>query len=112
MSCEDYVPEIDNDYDELESGDTIEEHLEKLSKSDIEKIQNNAFTQLIKEGGLRVENIIEIQMLMALIKYCPEKYKDSQQSIAKCLELIINLANQFLYLYDKNMNKTKSKKGE
>jgi len=103
MSCEDYIPEIDNDFDELETEDTLQDHIKKLSKNDIKKIHDGAMKQLIKDGGLRVENIIEIQQLMALIQYCPEKYKDCQQSIAKCLELIINLANQYLYLYDKNV---------
>jgi hypothetical protein len=46
---------------------------------------------------------------MELIKYVPENYKDKQESIAKCLELIINLANQYLELYCKNGIK-KSKK--
>lgn len=112
MSCEDYIPEIDNDFDELESEDTLQEHIDKLSKSDIKKIHDGAMKQLIKEGGLRVENIIEIQQMMALIKYCPEKYKDCQQSIAKCLELIINLANQYLYLYDKNVKEKNIKEDD
>ena len=45
---------------------------------------------------------------MELIKYVPENYKDKQESIAKCLELIINLANQYLELYCKtNIKKNK-----
>ena len=38
---------------------------------------------------------------MELIKYVPENYKDKQDSIIKCLELLINLSNQFLHLYNK-----------
>jgi hypothetical protein len=103
MSCEDYCPELDNDYDESETNDTFEEYVDKLDIN--EKTAHNHFDgvmkKLIKEGGLRVENIIEIQYMIELIKHVPENYRDKQQSIAKCLELIINLANQFLYLYDK-----------
>jgi len=92
MSCEDYCPERDNDFDEFEEVQTdgVKEHYDKVMR------------KLIDDGGLRVENIIELQYMMELIKYVPEKFKDKQEPIAKCLELIINLANQFLILYDKN----------
>ena len=92
MSCEDYCPERDNDFDEIEEVETdgAKKHYDKVMR------------KLIDDGGLRVENIIELQYMMELIKYVPEKYKDKQEPIAKCLELIINLANQFLILYDKN----------
>ena len=107
MSCEDYCPERDNDFDENETDDTFEEYVSKLDTDNVHKHFDKVMRKLVDEGGLRVENIIEIQYMMELIKYVPENYKDKQESIAKCLELIINLANQFLYLWDKQ---TKLKK--
>jgi len=95
MSEEEYIPERDND---LESE-------EEESNNDLLKIQDKALKDIIKEGGLRVENIIEIQWMMELIKYVPENYKDKQDNIAKCLELIINLANQYLVIYSKQNEK-------
>ena len=106
MSCEDYVPERDNDFDEYESDKTFEE---KVTQTEIQEFQDKALKKIYDEGGLSVENIIEIQYMMELIKYVPENYKDKQESIAKCLELIINLANQYLELYSKS-NIKKSKK--
>jgi len=104
MSCEDYVPEIDNDFDEYESNDTFEEHIDKQKTLEF---QENILKKLYDDGGLRCENIIEIQYLMELIKYVPEKFKDKQEPIAKCLELIINMANQFLDIYNKQVIKNK-----
>ena len=105
MSCEDYVPERDNDFDEYESDKTFEE---KVTQTEIQEFQDKALKKIYNEGGLSVENIIEIQYMMELIKYVPENYKDKQESIAKCLELIINLANQYLELYSKsNIKKVK-----
>ena len=106
MSCEDYVPERDNDFDEYENDKTFEE---KVTQTEIQEFQDKALKKIYNEGGLGVENIIEIQYMMELIKYVPENYKDKQESIAKCLELIINLANQYLELYSKSDIK-KSKK--
>lgn len=69
----------------------------------IEHTHDEAMKKLIQQGGLRVETIIEIRYLMELIRYVPDNYKDKQEPIAKCLELIINLANKYLELYDKNI---------
>ena len=94
MSEEDYIPERDNDFDEYQ---------EEIDKQNLKLYQDKILKNLYDDGGLRVENIIEIQYLMELIKYVPEKYKDQQEPIAKCLELIINLANQFLEIYNKQL---------
>ena len=109
MSVEDYIPEIDNDFDELEDGNTIEEHLEELSKEDKIELQSNILNKLVDDGGLNVENIIEIQYMMELIKYVPENYKDKQEPIAKCFELIVNLANKYLEIYSKSVIKSTEK---
>ena len=109
MSCEDYIPEIDNDFDELEDGKTIEEHIDELSKEDQIDLQSNILNQLVDDGGLNVENIIEIQYMMELIKYVPENYKDKQEAIAKCFELIVNLANKYLEIYSKSVIKSTEK---
>ena len=109
MSVEDYCPEIDNDYDELEDGCTIEEHINNLSKDDMIDLQNGLLSKIANYGGLKVENIVEIQYMMELIKFVPPNYKDKQEPIAKCLELIINLANKYLELYSKSVIKNKNK---
>ena len=109
MSVEDYCPEIDNDYDELESGKTIEEHIEDLTNEDKIELQSNILNKLVDNGGLNVENIIEIQYMMELIKYVPENYKDKQEPIAKCFELIVNLANKYLEIYSKSVIKSTEK---
>ncbi len=112
MSVEDYCPEIDNDYDELEDCCSVEEHIDNLSKDDMIDLQNDLLSKLADNGGLKVENIIEIQYMMELIKYVPENYKDKQEPIAKCLELIINLANKYLEIYSKSVIKTTDKDGK
>tara|TARA_R100000353_G_C6388061_1_gene163926 strand:- start:88 stop:456 length:369 start_codon:yes stop_codon:yes gene_type:complete len=99
MSCDDYIPERDNDYDEYESCDKVSE---SIQEKDILKLQDDFLKKLYDDGGIGVQNIIEIQYMMELIKYVPENYKQHQKSIAKCLELIINLANQYLELYSKS----------
>ena len=109
MSVEDYIPEIDNDFDELEDGTTIDEHLEELSKEDKIELQSNILNKLVDDGGLNVENIIEIQYMMELIKYVPKNYKDKQEAIAKCFELIVNLANKYLEIYSKSVIKSTEK---
>ena len=45
MSVEEYCPEIDNDFDELEDGKTIEEHID-LSKDDKIELQANILNKL------------------------------------------------------------------
>lgn len=112
MSVEEYCPEIDNDFDELEDGNTIEEHIDNLNKDEIIDLQANLLNKLVDDGGLKVENIIEIQYMMELIKYVPENYKDKQEPIAKCLELIINLANKYLEIYSKSVIKSTDKVGK
>ena len=78
------------------------------NKEPIDKIelQNNLFNKLVNDGGLKVESIIEIQYMMELIKYVPENYKDKQEQIVKCFELIINLANKYLEIYSKSIINT------
>ena len=112
MSVEDYCPEIDNDYDELEDCCSVEEHIDNLNKDEMIDLQNDLLSKLANDGGLKVENIIEIQYMMELIKYVPENYKDKQEPIAKCLELIINLANKYLEIYSKSVIKTTDKDGK
>lgn len=112
MSVEEYCPEIDNDFDELEDGNTIEEHIDNLNKDDKIELQANLLNKLVDDGGLKVENIIEIQYMMELIKYVPENYKDKQEPIAKCFELIVNLANKYLEIYSKSVIKSTDKDGK
>ena len=78
-----------------------EEITSSSSEDELLVHQGEILKQLYEDGGLGVENIIEIKYLMELIKYVPENYKDKQDSIIKCLELLINLSNQFLHLYNK-----------
>tara|TARA_R110001599_G_scaffold335717_1_gene552962 strand:+ start:56 stop:379 length:324 start_codon:yes stop_codon:yes gene_type:complete len=106
MSVEEYVPEIHNDLSDNEL-----EEMEK-EKTKLLAYQNDVIKKLYDDGGLQTENIIEIQYLIALIQYCPPKYEKNKKEIGKCLELIINLANQFLFLYNKQLEKKEEEEEE
>ena len=86
MSEEDYIPEIDNDFDEYE---------EDIKKEEIKKKQLSLLKNLFEDGGLRTENILEIQMILKLIDES-EANDNMKLQMGKCLEMIINLANQYL----------------
>ena len=90
MSVEDYCPEVDNDYDEYE---------EDIKKNDMKIKQLSILKTLFEDGGLRTENILEIQMILKLIDDCDNENK---LQMGKCLELIINLANQYLHALHEN----------
>jgi len=104
MSVEEYCPEIHNDLTDKELEDKELEEI-KEEKTKLLEYQNNVIKKLYDDGGLQTENIIEIQYLIALIQFCPPKYEKNKKEIGKCLELIINLANQFLFLYNKQLEK-------
>ena len=95
MSEEDYIPEIDNDFDESETDLTSED----IKKNDMKIKQLSILKNLFQDGGLRTENILEIQMILKLIDDCDNENK---LQMGKCLELIINLANQYLHALHEN----------
>ena len=78
MSEEEYIPERDND---------LESEEEEESNNDLLKIQDKALKDIIKEGGLRVENIIEIQWMMELIKF-PKIIKINKIILRNVLNLL------------------------
>ena len=122
MSCENYIPERDNDTDEFliqrnnESDSDYEAVSDDETSSDEDEVnvmkveQDKIMRKLFDDGGLGVENIIEIKYMMELIKYVPENYKQHQESIAKCMELIINMANQYLIVYNNQVIQEEKKK--
>ena len=90
MSEEDYIPEIDNDFDESETELSSEEYIKSIEPKkldELKKKQLSILKGLFEDGGLRTENILEIQMILKLIDDCDNENK---LQMGKCLELIIN----------------------
>ena len=113
MSCENYIPERDNDFDENDSDYEAVSDDETSSDEEVNVVkveQDKIMKKLFDDGGLGVENIIEIKYMMELIKYVPENYKQHQESIGKCMELIINMANQYLIVYNNQVIQEEKKK--
>jgi len=101
MSEEDYIPEIDNDYDENETDLSCTDYIKSIDPNDLKKKQLSLLKNLFEDGGLRTENILEIQMILKLIQdaSCEDATK---LQMGKCLEMIINLANQYLNFLHEN----------
>tara|TARA_R110000803_G_scaffold40122_6_gene86481 strand:- start:7182 stop:7487 length:306 start_codon:yes stop_codon:yes gene_type:complete len=98
MSEEDYCPERDNDYDEFE--EDMKKHKD-IKKNEMIKKQLSILKNIFEDGGLRTENILEIQMILKLIEEC-ESDDGLKLQMGKCLEMIINLANQYLNFLHEN----------
>jgi esterase/lipase len=71
---------------------------EKLNKQYKQKLKD-----LIDSGGFHMEGITEIRMIIYLIQNCPDEMKPAQENMGKCLEILVNMSNQYLQLY-KNEN--------
>mgnify|MGYP003118806548 CR=1 FL=1 len=56
---------------------------------------------LIDAGGFHMEGIAEIRAIIMLIQNCPEEVKPIQENMGKCLEILVNMSNQYLQLYKK-----------
>tara|TARA_R100000278_G_scaffold5642_2_gene8512 strand:- start:807 stop:1124 length:318 start_codon:yes stop_codon:yes gene_type:complete len=74
----------------------IEEEIKENQKKYDEKLK-----ELIDAGGFSMEGIIEIKMICHLIRNCPSEFDNKKQDMAKCLEILVNMSNQFLQLYKK-----------
>jgi len=87
--------------------DKINEEEIKSYKEDLE-IQKNKIEydkklkDLIDAGGFHIEGIAEIRAIIMLIQNCPEEIKPIQENMGKCLEILVNMSNQYLQLYKKN----------
>jgi hypothetical protein len=57
---------------------------------------------LIDAGGFHMEGIAEIRAIIMLIQNCPEEVKPLQENMGKCLEILVNMSNQYLQLYKKD----------
>ena len=57
---------------------------------------------LIDAGGFHMEGIAEIRAIIMLIQNCPEEVKPIQENMGKCLEILVNMSNQYLQLYKKD----------
>tara|TARA_R100001509_G_scaffold37491_2_gene20216 strand:- start:1814 stop:2131 length:318 start_codon:yes stop_codon:yes gene_type:complete len=74
----------------------IEEEIKENQKKYDEKLK-----ELIDAGGFSMEGIIEIKMICHLIRNCPSELENKKEDMAKCLEILVNMSNQFLQLYKK-----------
>jgi hypothetical protein len=111
-----YDNEIANQLRELNEKsykeDLIEEaKLEKEIKEsekeikELEKKYNQKLKDLIDSGGFSMEGITEIRAIIMLIQNCPEEVKPLQANMGKCLEILVNMSNQYLQLYKKENKK-------
>jgi hypothetical protein len=104
-----YDNEIANQLRELNEKsykeDLIEEaKLEKELKESDERY-NQKLKELIDAGGFSMEGITEIRAIIMLIQNCPEEVKPLQANMGKCLEILVNMSNQYLQLYKKENKK-------
>tara|TARA_R110001592_G_scaffold78043_2_gene234450 strand:+ start:257 stop:547 length:291 start_codon:yes stop_codon:yes gene_type:complete len=67
----------------------------KIEEKNDTKAIDAVMSQLLKMGGLRVENIIELQYILKLIHEGPLALKE-KQNCGNCLNMIITLANLYL----------------
>ena len=74
----------------------LDKEEEKLNKQYKQKLK-----ELIDAGGFSMEGIIEIKMICHLIRNCPSELENKKEDMAKCLEILVNMSNQFLQLYKK-----------
>ena len=98
MSEEDYIPEIDNDFDESETDLSSEDYIKSIDPKNLDELKKKQLSilkNLFQDGGLRTENILEVQMILKLVDEC-EADDSMKLQMGKCLEMIINLANQYL----------------
>lgn len=81
----------------------IEEEIKENQKiiDENQKKYDEKLKELIDAGGFSMEGIIEIKMICHLIRNCPSEFDNKKQDMAKCLEILVNMSNQFLQLYKK-----------
>jgi hypothetical protein len=94
MSCEDYCPEIDNasdddDYVPVENSDS------SCEDDDAPPTADELIKELLDSGGIRMENIIEIQWIIKLIQEANCSLEQKERT-GKCLETLINMANNYV----------------
>ena len=78
-----------------------ENELKKEEKK-IKKEYDKKLKDLIDAGGFHMEGISEIRAIIMLIQNCPEEVKPLQENMGKCLEILVNMSNQYLQLYKKD----------
>ena len=100
-----YDNEIANELRELNEKsyreDLIEEAKLEKEKAKLEKEYDKKLKDLIDAGGFSMEGITEIRAIIMLIQNCPEEVKPLQENMGKCLEILVNMSNQYLQLYKK-----------
>jgi len=70
--------------------------------TDNKKEYDSKLKDLIDAGGFHMEGIAEIRAIIMLIQNCPEEVKPLQENMGKCLEILVNMSNQYLQLYKKD----------
>ena len=85
----------DSDYIEETISTSSEDEGGVPETTQIKIIQDEQIRKLLELGELRIENIIELQMLIAFIKE-QDISDDKKLSMGKCLEMLINCTNAYL----------------
>ena len=89
--------------DEKEKELNKEEEKTKQNIKKLDKEYKQKLKDLIDSGGFSMEGITEIRMIIYLIQNCPDEMKPAQENMGKCLEILVNMSNQYLQIY-KNEN--------
>lgn len=87
----------------------LENEIKVLEERKKEILNNPEYKQKLKDlidaGGFSMEGITEIRMIIYLIQNCPDEMKPAQENMGKCLEILVNMSNQYLQLYKKENKK-------
>tara|TARA_R110000824_G_scaffold24870_2_gene87087 strand:- start:158 stop:622 length:465 start_codon:yes stop_codon:yes gene_type:complete len=98
-TVEEYLLEKNNEKEQELNKDLEElEEEKKLNNKEYDK----KLKDLIDAGGFHIEGIAEIRAIIILIQNCPEEVKPIQENMGKCLEILVNMSNQYLQLYKKD----------
>jgi len=98
--------QIDEMIDEWRADNRTYEEKVKDVRAKVEEEKNKKeydkkLKDLIDAGGFHMEGIAEIRAIIMLIQNCPEEVKPLQENMGKCLEILVNMSNQYLQLYKK-----------
>ena len=82
--------------------ETEEEKEEEKEMIKMKEEYDKKLKDLIDAGGFHMEGIAEIRSIIMLIQNCPEEVKPIQENMGKCLEILVNMSNQYLQMYKKD----------
>lgn len=100
----DTINELQDNTEKLLNDNKIKESEIISNKKNIEKANQKIekiMKDLVESGGFSFEQTNELKILSKLINNSKGEFEEHKIQINKCLELIINFANQYLDIYKK-----------